>query len=92
MRKDILVMKQLNVNAVRTCHYPNDPLWYSLCDEYGLYVVDEANVESHGMKYGKESLVHDPFLLVFEKFRPSVTIISDSFSFPHLTLPVTTLA
>ena len=60
MRKDILVMKQLNVNAVRTCHYPNDPLWYSLCDEYGLYVVDEANVESHGMQYGKESLAHDP--------------------------------
>ena len=60
MCKDILVMKQLNVNAVRTCHYPNDPLWYSLCDEYGLYVVDEANVESHGMQYGKESLAHDP--------------------------------
>ena len=60
MRKDILIMKQLNVNAVRTCHYPNDPLWYSLCDEYGLYVVDEANIESHGMQYGKESLAHDP--------------------------------
>ena len=60
MRKDILVMKQLNVNAVRTCHYPNDPLWYSLCDEYGLYVIDEANVESHGMYYGEESLAHDP--------------------------------
>ena len=58
MIKDILIMKQLNINAVRTCHYPNDPLWYSLCDKYGLYVVDEANVESHGMGYGKESLAH----------------------------------
>jgi beta-galactosidase len=60
MIKDILIMKQLNINAVRTCHYPNDPLWYSLCDKYGLYVVDEANVESHGMGYGKESLANDP--------------------------------
>ena len=60
MIKDILIMKQLNINAVRTCHYPNDPLWYSLCDRYGLYVVDEANVESHGMGYGKRSLANDP--------------------------------
>ena len=58
MIQDILIMKQLNINAVRTCHYPNDPLWYSLCDKYGLYVVDEANNESHGMGYGKESLAH----------------------------------
>ena len=58
MIQDILIMKQLNINAVRTCHYPNDPLWYSLCDKYGLYVVDEANIESHGMGYGEESLAH----------------------------------
>ncbi len=58
MIRDIRIMKELNINAVRTSHYPNDPLWYSLCDEYGLYVVDEANVESHGMGYGKESLAH----------------------------------
>ena len=56
MIKDILIMKQLNINAVRTCHYPNDPMWYSLCDEYGLYVVDEANVESHGMGYKELTL------------------------------------
>lgn len=49
MLRDILLMKQLNINAVRTCHYPNDPLWYTLCDRYGIYVVDEANIESHGM-------------------------------------------
>ena len=60
MIRDIQIMKQLNINAVRTCHYPNDPLWYSLCDRYGLYVMDEANVESHGMGYGKESLANDP--------------------------------
>ena len=59
MIQDIQIMKQLNINAVRTCHYPNDPLWYSLCDKYGLYVVDEANIESHGMGYGDESLAHD---------------------------------
>ena len=58
MVRDIEVMKQLNVNAVRTCHYPDDPRWYSLCDKYGIYVLDEANVESHGMGYGEESLAH----------------------------------
>ncbi len=60
MRRDIELMKQSNINAVRTCHYPNDPRWYELCDEYGLYVVDEANIESHGMGYGAESLAKDP--------------------------------
>lgn len=56
MIKDIQIMKQLNINAVRTSHYPNDPLWYSLCDKYGIYVVDEANIESHGMGYGDRTL------------------------------------
>ena len=51
MRRDIELMKLYNINAVRTCHYPNDPRWYELCDQYGLYVVDEANIESHGMGY-----------------------------------------
>ena len=58
MIRDIEVMKQLNVNAVRTSHYPNDPVWYALCDKYGIYVVDEANVESHGMDYDDKSLAH----------------------------------
>lgn len=49
MIRDIRLMKELNINAVRTAHYPNDPVWYDLCDQYGLYVVDEANNESHGM-------------------------------------------
>jgi beta-galactosidase len=49
MLKDIRLMKELNINAVRLSHYPNDPLWYKLCDKYGLYLVDEANIETHGM-------------------------------------------
>ena len=60
MVQDILIMKQLNMNAVRTCHYPDDPLWYSLCDKYGLYVIDEANIESHGMGYGEKTLAKVP--------------------------------
>ena len=59
MIQDIQVMKQLNVNAVRTCHYPDDPRWYELCDEYGIYVTAEANIESHGMGYGEKSLSKD---------------------------------
>lgn len=60
MIEDIVLMKQHNINAVRTCHYPNDPRWYDLCDKYGLYLVDEANIESHGMGYGERSLAKDP--------------------------------
>ncbi len=56
MLKDIMLMKRHNINAVRTAHYANDPRWYQLCDEYGLYVCNEANNESHGMKYGAKSL------------------------------------
>ncbi|MEN8186840.1 MAG: glycoside hydrolase family 2 TIM barrel-domain containing protein [Bacteroidota bacterium] len=51
MLRDIQLFKEYNINAVRTCHYPNDPYWYELCDQYGIYVVDEANIESHGMGY-----------------------------------------
>lgn len=56
MLQDILRMKQLNINAIRTCHYPDDNRWYDLCDEYGIYLVAEANVESHGMGYGDKTL------------------------------------
>ncbi|MDR6241154.1 glycoside hydrolase family 2 TIM barrel-domain containing protein [Aureibacter tunicatorum] len=52
--KDILLMKQNNINTVRTSHYPHDSRWYQLCDQYGLYVINEANIESHGMKYNLE--------------------------------------
>jgi len=60
MKQDISIMKQFNLNAVRTCHYPDDPRWYDLCDEYGIYVVAEADVESHGMGYGESTLAKDP--------------------------------
>ena len=60
MLKDIEVMKSHNINTVRTSHYPQPELWYKLCNKYGLYVIDEANIESHGMGYGKESLAKDP--------------------------------
>jgi len=63
MIQDIKLMKQFNINAVRTAHYPNHLRWYELCDEYGLYVVDEANIESHGMGYHEEGyglIANDP--------------------------------
>ncbi|MBQ7511104.1 MAG: DUF4981 domain-containing protein [Prevotella sp.] len=56
MIQDIKIMKQLNINAVRTCHYPDDPRWYDLCDEYGIYLTAESNLESHGMGYGEGTL------------------------------------
>lgn len=56
MIRDIKVAKQLNLNAIRTCHYPDDPRWYDLCDEYGIYIVSEANLESHGMGFADKTL------------------------------------
>ena len=56
MIQDIKIMKYLNINAVRTCHYPDDPRWYDLCDEYGIYLTAESNLESHGMGYGESTL------------------------------------
>lgn len=60
MVQDIKLMKQNNINTVRTSHYPNVPAWYDLCDEYGLYQIDEANIESHGMGYGDRTLAKNP--------------------------------
>ena len=60
MEQDIRIMKEFNINAVRTSHYPNDNYWYDLCDKYGIYVVAEADVESHGMGYGPETLAKNP--------------------------------
>ena len=60
MIQDIQVMKQFNLNAVRTCHYPDNNYWYELCDQYGIYVVAEANIESHGMGYDDETLAKNP--------------------------------
>lgn len=60
MIQDIMMMKRMNINAVRTCHYPDDPRWYDLCDKYGLYVVAEANQESHGFGYGDDAAAKKP--------------------------------
>ncbi len=60
MIRDIQVMQEHNINTVRCCHYPNQPAWYDLCDKYGIYLIDEANIESHGMGYGEHTLAKDP--------------------------------
>ena len=60
MRQDIALMKELGINAVRTSHYPDDELWYDLCDSAGIYLWDEANVESHAQGYGEHSLAKKP--------------------------------
>ena len=63
MEKDIRVLKELNINAVRTCHYPDDPYWYDLCNRYGIYLVSEADVETHGYGYGPQCLAkHEVYL------------------------------
>ena len=79
MIQDIKIMKQLNINAVRTCHYPDDPRWYDLCDEYGLYVTAEANLESHGMGYGKETLAKrtDFELMHLERNQGNVLVLKN---------------
>ncbi|MFK7908745.1 MAG: glycoside hydrolase family 2 TIM barrel-domain containing protein, partial [Chitinophagales bacterium] len=88
MIEDIQLMKQFNINAVRTSHYPNDPRWYELCDEYGLYVVDEPNIESHGIGYdldktlgnnpdwGEAHLQRTQRMLERDKNHPSIIIWS----------------
>jgi beta-galactosidase len=83
MIQDILLMKKSNINAVRTCHYPNQPEWYSLCDEYGIYVVDEANIEAHAcQRLSNEPTWKDAFLdrtqrmVERDKNHPSVIIWS----------------
>jgi beta-galactosidase len=79
MIEDIKIMKQLNVNAVRTSHYPDDPRWYDLCDQYGLYVTAEANAESHGMGYGKNTLAKNPTfeLMHMERNQGNVRVLKN---------------
>jgi beta-galactosidase len=70
MEQDIRLFKELNINALRTCHYPNDPYMYELCNKYGIYVIGEADIESHGMGYGEQSLAKFPswYQAHFERF------------------------
>ncbi len=78
MMKDIALMKQYNINTVRTSHYPNDPRWYELCDQYGLYVIDEANIESHGMGYHPDrTLGNDPRFLPAHRARVMAMVERD---------------
>ena len=76
MIQDIKIMKRLNINAVRTCHYPDDPRWYELCDEYGIYVVAEANQESHGFQYGDDAAAKKPMFAkqIMERNQHNVSI------------------
>ncbi len=60
MEKDIQMMKRFNINTMRCCHYPNQPAWYDLCDRYGIYLIDEANIESHGMGFEEKTLARNP--------------------------------
>ena len=77
MIRDIQIMKELNVNAVRTCHYPNSPLWYDLCDEYGIYVCDEGNIESHGMGYREHTLAKNPIYAAAHLIRDQRMVLRD---------------
>lgn len=78
MESDIRLMKMFNVNAVRTCHYPNNPIWYDLCDQYGIYLIDEANIESHGMGYDlNRTLGNNPSWLKAHMERASRMVIRD---------------
>ncbi|MDF1548496.1 MAG: glycoside hydrolase family 2 TIM barrel-domain containing protein [Bacteroidales bacterium] len=78
MLKDISLFKQFNINAVRTSHYPNDPRWYELCDEFGIYVVDEANIESHGYGYDPDNtLANNPVFYKMHQNRIQRMVKSD---------------
>lgn len=78
MLEDIKIFKENNINAVRTCHYPNDPYWYELCDEYGIYVYDEANIESHGIGYNlNKTLGNNPEWLLAHMERTERMILRD---------------
>jgi beta-galactosidase len=78
MTKDIQLMKQFNFNAVRTCHYPDDPMWYKLCDKYGIYLYDEANIESHGYGYNpNETLGNNPDYLDAHMYRTTNMVERD---------------
>ena len=77
MIRDIQIMKELNINAVRTCHYPNSPLFYDLCDEYGLYVCDEGNIESHGMGYKEKTLAKNPLYTAAHLIRDQRMVLRD---------------
>ena len=85
MLQDIQLMKRFNINAVRTCHYPDDPLWYDLCDEYGLYLVAEANQEGHGFGYGDDAPAKKPLFArqILERNQHNVSV---NFNHPSIII------
>lgn len=85
MLQDITIMKQLNINAVRTCHYPSDPYWYELCDRYGIYMVAEANMESHGFGYDDTAITKTELFLnqIMERNRHNVGV---NFNHPSIIM------
>ena len=85
MEQDIAIMKRLNINAVRTCHYPDDPRWYDLCDKYGIYVCAEANQESHGLGYDDDSKAKTPMMAkpIMERNQHNVKV---NFNHPSVIL------
>ena len=84
MLEDILIMKSNNINAVRTSHYPNHPYWYDLCDEYGLYVYDEANIESHGMGYDPEQTLGNDSIWMKAHIERTVRMIERDKNHPSI--------
>lgn len=85
MLRDIREMKRMNVNAVRTCHYPNNPEWYDLCDKYGIYLVDEGNIESHGMGYKERTLAIRPEYAETHLIRDKRMVLRD-FNHPSIII------
>ena len=88
MELDIKLMKLHNINMVRNSHYPTHPYWYQLCDRYGLYMIDEANIESHGMGYGPASLAKDSYLAdrAHGPHPPDVRTFQESSRYRHLVV------
>ncbi len=86
MLTDVRLMKQNNINAVRTSHYPNDPYWYELCDKYGLYVIDEANIESHGMGYDPEKTLGNNPLFVKSHLDRTIRMVERSKNHPSIII------
>ena len=85
MIRDIQIFKELNINAVRTSHYPNDPRWYDLCDKYGIYVIDEGDIESHGIGYGPRTLAKNPIFKTAHLERDSRMVRRD-FNHPSIII------
>jgi beta-galactosidase len=89
MIRDIEIMKRFNINAVRTCHYPDHPDWYDLCDQYGIYLIDEANIESHGMGYRPDVTLGNPTSTASSAWWNATRTILRSSSGPWATRPAT---